>query len=431
MAEKRAIKATRKPKTYGYVRLITPKQSADDQVAQLKKLGAMRVVVEPYTVAHDRHISFDRLTWKMLPGDSLLVADLATLAPGLAKAVEILENLVGRRISVRVLAIGVFAADEDGQPTAETQGYLRALHAAAKLIDEQKLEKRQRARKILAKTDEDYSEGAPRKGEQFPLSTVLSYLGEGHTRKEAAKQFSISVRTVDRRIAEERKKLQQLPKGTVLDCLYFKMLHTDDRFVVGTADEDVVVKTPYNADFVNYCRGRDGTWLADQKLWVFVKSQVPDLDDVLFDYYHNDPHLVDKYSVKFRADAPHKVDIDGCLWKYPTGSTAFRASRDSLVKLDERTHRVGGGAWFLRVPEGEKVEPSWTGEPPILRMVLTDEEYLKIPVGQRGDFPLSTWDGEPVHEFDQVKLYHYLHGGPYLAKRRAAFAEKIKKIEIR
>lgn len=96
---------------YGYARVSTKGQQRDGnslsaQAEQLKAAGCLEIVQEAYTGTTCDRPKFDKLRSKLQEGDTLVVTKLDRIARTTIEGCKLVQGLIARGITVRVLNMG-------------------------------------------------------------------------------------------------------------------------------------------------------------------------------------------------------------------------------------------------------------------------------------------------------------------------------------
>ena len=105
---------------YGYARVSSTGQglygtSLDNQVEQLKQVGAVKIFKDVYTGTSESRPQLDALLEVIEDGDTLVVTKLDRLGRKTQIILELVEKLTNKGITVNVLNMGVFNKTPMGQ----------------------------------------------------------------------------------------------------------------------------------------------------------------------------------------------------------------------------------------------------------------------------------------------------------------------------
>lgn len=172
----------RKPKRWGYARVSTKGQqkngnSLEDQRRKLEDAGCDEIVLEAYTGTKTDRPEFTKLVEKLEPGDTLVVCKLDRFARTAKEGLEIIEKLMERGVKVHILNMGLI------EDTPMGNLILTVMLAFAQFERDIIVERTQDG-KAIAKENEDFKEGRPRR--EIPESF------EEYVRRNAAGEISIS-----------------------------------------------------------------------------------------------------------------------------------------------------------------------------------------------------------------------------------------------
>ena len=98
---------------YGYARVSTDGQNLSVQIQTLKQAGAIRIYSEKYTGTTMVRPVFKEMICLMQPGDKLIVTKLDRFARNTKEALEVIQRLFDKNISVMILNLGTI----DNTPT--------------------------------------------------------------------------------------------------------------------------------------------------------------------------------------------------------------------------------------------------------------------------------------------------------------------------
>ena len=97
---------------YGYARVSTSAQAKDgnsleDQKQKLIAAGASEIIEEHYTGTTTNRPEFSKLIEKLKDGDTIVVTKLDRFARSAGQGVQLIQDLIGRGVSVNVLNMGL------------------------------------------------------------------------------------------------------------------------------------------------------------------------------------------------------------------------------------------------------------------------------------------------------------------------------------
>lgn len=177
----------------GYARTSTLEQFAglEAQKAALKGLGCERIWEEQTSSVGQRDALRAAMDFAR-EGDVLMVTKLDRLARSVRNLGEIVEELEGKRVGLRVLDLGLDTSNATGKLM------LNVLGAVAQFEREMMLE-RQREGIAKAKAEGRYRGRTPTA--RFKQAEVLRLLAAGTRKSEIARKLGISERSVYRVLA--------------------------------------------------------------------------------------------------------------------------------------------------------------------------------------------------------------------------------------
>lgn len=151
----------RKPKRWGYGRVSTKGQqkngnSLEDQRRKLEDAGCDEIILEAYTGTKTERPEFTKLLEKLEPGDTLVVCKVDRFARTLREGLELVEDLMNRGISVHILNLGLLEDTPNGK-------LIFRIWLAFADYERDIIVERTQTGKEIAKEDEDFTEGRPRR----------------------------------------------------------------------------------------------------------------------------------------------------------------------------------------------------------------------------------------------------------------------------
>lgn len=188
---------------YGYARVSTTAQDVQVQTEALRKEGCEVVYEEKFTGTSTDRPKFTQLLQELQEGDTLVVTKLDRLARNTKEGIEVIESLFEKGIKVHVLNVGLLENTNMGR------FFLTTLLAVAEMERNLIVERTQEG-KTLAKQNEDFREGRPRKHSKQQVEHALK-LKETHTYKEVEAMTGITKRTLIR-AKNEREGKAYIPK---------------------------------------------------------------------------------------------------------------------------------------------------------------------------------------------------------------------------
>ena len=145
---------------YGYARVSTRGQDRygnglDVQEAMLKENGAEVIYCESFTGTKKHRPELDKLMGQLKDGDTLIVCKLDRIARSARDGLDIIDDLLGRGVTINVLNMGRF----DNTPTGRL---IRTIFLAFAEFERDMIVQRTTEGKEVARQREGYREGRPR-----------------------------------------------------------------------------------------------------------------------------------------------------------------------------------------------------------------------------------------------------------------------------
>lgn len=176
---------------YGYARVSTKEQSLDSQIGDLKKAGVdeSKIFAEHFTGKTTKRPQFESCLATLKAGDTLTVTKLDRLARSTREALDVMEDLRARHITLSVLAMGVI----DDTPTGKL--IFTVFSAFADFERDLILARTAEGRSWNRVHKKGYREGRP-KTSKAKLDWAFSMREKGMPWKEVAKTTGISEATL-------------------------------------------------------------------------------------------------------------------------------------------------------------------------------------------------------------------------------------------
>lgn len=181
---------------YGYARVSTQRQDLADQIEKLKAENCQQIFSEKFTGTTTKRPQFDQLLQTVQEGDTICVVKLDRFARNTQEALETMQYLRDRKVTLKSLDIGVIDNSAIGNLTFQI--FLAFAQFERDLI----VSRTQEGKAYAKKHDPAFHEGRPRKfsKEQIQLAYELWQKGENHRLIE--KKTGISIATQKRRFKE-------------------------------------------------------------------------------------------------------------------------------------------------------------------------------------------------------------------------------------
>ena len=190
---------------YGYARVSTSAQAKDgnsleEQKQKLIAAGASEIIEEHYTGTTTNRPEFSKLIDKLQDGDTLVVTKLDRFARSAGQGVQLIQELIGRGVSVNVLNMGLM----DNKPASKLM--ITMMLAFAEFERDMIVERTQEGKRV-AKQQPGYREGRPKIPKaQIELALSLLEPPNNKSYNEVVRMTGISKSTLQRRMREKKAK---------------------------------------------------------------------------------------------------------------------------------------------------------------------------------------------------------------------------------
>jgi DNA invertase Pin-like site-specific DNA recombinase len=183
---------------YGYARVSSTGQAVygvglDVQEEELRTAGATEIYSDVYTGTQQHRPELDKLLAKLRAGDTLVVTKLDRIARNARHGLTIIESLIDKDVSIRIMNMGMF----DNTPSGKLM--LTMMFAFAEFERDMIVQRTQEGKSFKRQNDPEYKEG--RKTIELDVEELYALRDEGHTINEIAKLKGVSVSTIKRRLA--------------------------------------------------------------------------------------------------------------------------------------------------------------------------------------------------------------------------------------
>lgn len=179
---------------YGYCRVSTKGQAKDGnslqaQEQQLRSAGATEILFESYTGTKTHRPVLDELLAKLNESDSVFVTKLDRIARSAKGGIEIIDTILDKGCSIRILNMGLF----DNSPTGKL---MRTVMFAFAEFERDMIVQRTQEGRVIARQNPNYRDGRPRKFTDAQINLGLELLGQGKTYREVEQMTGISESTL-------------------------------------------------------------------------------------------------------------------------------------------------------------------------------------------------------------------------------------------
>lgn len=154
---------------YGYARVSTIGQDLEAQIQQLEQNGASTIYQEKFTGTKTDRPQFNELLSVLKEGDTLMVTKLDRFARSAWQGSKLVNELVERGIKVHILNIGLL----DNTPASKL---IKNIFLAFAEFERDMIVERTQEGKAIAKQQEDFKEGRPKKYNQYQLDEAMKLL---------------------------------------------------------------------------------------------------------------------------------------------------------------------------------------------------------------------------------------------------------------
>ena len=181
---------------YGYARVSTKGQAKDGnsleyQEEELKKAGATKIYQESFTGTKTIRPVLDKLLKQLKSGDTVIVTKLDRIARNAKGGLEIIDQILDKGCSIRILNMGLF----DTSPTGKL---MRTVMLAFAEFERDMIVQRTQEGKAIAKQNKDFKEGRPNLYSKDQKQHAYELLESGKTYHEVEKLTGISKSTLIR-----------------------------------------------------------------------------------------------------------------------------------------------------------------------------------------------------------------------------------------
>lgn len=143
---------------YGYARVSTKGQARDGngleaQIAVLREAGAEIIYTEAFTGTKRHRPELDKMLSVICPGDTIVVAKLDRIARNVRSGLDIIDGIVAKGCTLRILNMGVF----DNSPMGKMA---RTMMLAFAEFERDMIVQRTQEGKAIARQNPEWREGA-------------------------------------------------------------------------------------------------------------------------------------------------------------------------------------------------------------------------------------------------------------------------------
>lgn len=189
---------------YGYSRVSTESQrdnnSREAQEKMLREAGAEKIFHDVMSGAKTDRPQLTALLSEIQPGDTLIICKLDRLSRTAVQGFELIQSLMDKGITVRVLNIGTMDNSATGK-------LIMQIFLAFAEFEKDTIRGRMQEGKAIAKQKPGYREGRPKVYGRKRLDHALEMLSE-RSYKQVSEETGISISTLSREV--RRRKAEQL-----------------------------------------------------------------------------------------------------------------------------------------------------------------------------------------------------------------------------
>lgn len=179
--------------SYGYARVSTAGQDLNEQVGELVESGISKqnIFSEKFTGTTTERPQFTALLSRLAPHDAITVTKLDRFARNTREALDAIQPLLDRKITIKVLNLGTI------EDTPMGRMILRTLLSVAEMERDMIVERTQAGKAYAKKHKTNYREGRPKRRITPKYQAIYDNLQHDSIRV-TAKKFEVSVSTVAR-----------------------------------------------------------------------------------------------------------------------------------------------------------------------------------------------------------------------------------------
>ncbi|MDO7806527.1 recombinase family protein [Lactiplantibacillus pentosus] len=178
---------------YGYARVSTAGQDLKEQQSELLKAGVQEANLfsEKFTGTTINRPQFNKLLAIVKAGDIITVTKLDRFARNTKEALEAIEPLLDKDVTIKVLNLGTI------ENTTMGKMILRTLLSVAEMERDMIVERTQAGKAYAKAHKKNYREGRPQRVITPQYQAIYDYL-QDHTYKQTATAFKVGTATVSR-----------------------------------------------------------------------------------------------------------------------------------------------------------------------------------------------------------------------------------------
>jgi len=178
---------------YGYCRTSSKSQldnnSFEAQEQELRKNGATEILFENYTGTKRHRPVLDELLSNLKDGDTVVVAKLDRIARNAKDGIDIIDTILEKGCSIRILNMGLFDSSPSGK-------LMRTVMFAFAEFERDMIVQRTQEGRAIARQNPEYRDGRPKKFTHAQIKLGLELLESGKTYREVEQMTGISESTL-------------------------------------------------------------------------------------------------------------------------------------------------------------------------------------------------------------------------------------------
>lgn len=179
---------------FGYARVSTIAQSVAEQKEQITQFGVSdkNIFTEKYTGTRTDRPHFQKMMNQLRDGDTIVVTKLDRFARNTKEALEVIEPLLERNITIKVLNLGTI------ENTPMGRMILRTLLSVAEMERDMIVERTQAGKEFAKRRNPNFREGRPKATITEDKQLAYDLLQQGYSYKEVSKKTRLSISTIQR-----------------------------------------------------------------------------------------------------------------------------------------------------------------------------------------------------------------------------------------
>lgn len=179
---------------YGYARVSTTAQSLGEQLEQLEQVGVVKenMYKEKFTGTKMNRPEFTKLLSVLKDNDIVVVTNFDLFARNTKEALEVIEPLLERNITIKILNLGTI------ENTTIGRMIMRTILSVAEMERDMIVERTQEGKAFAKRNNPNFREGRPKAKITDDKLHAYELLKSGLSYKEVSKRTRLSVSTIQR-----------------------------------------------------------------------------------------------------------------------------------------------------------------------------------------------------------------------------------------